>query len=154
MVRRRPGPAPQTSKREQFARLIARGIPNAEACRLVGVNRRTGTRWRFGREITGSSGQKLHYPAMINTRKREISPRYLSEDERVRIADLDRAGHSVRAIAASWHATRRRSAGSCGATPIRSAGSTGHSPRNGSLRTGGPGQDGASCGTTRCCASS
>ena len=26
---------------------------------------------------------------MINTRKREISPRYLSEEERVRIADLD-----------------------------------------------------------------
>jgi len=36
---------------------------------------------------------------VINTRKREISPRYLSEDERVRIADLDRAGHTVRAIA-------------------------------------------------------
>jgi transposase, IS30 family len=99
MVRGRPGPAPQTSKREQFGRLIARGVPNAEACRLVGVNRRTGTRWRFGREITSSSGEKLHYPAVISTRKREISPRYLSEDERVRIADLDRAGQGVRAIA-------------------------------------------------------
>ena len=99
MVRGRPGPAPQTSKREQFARLIARGVPNAEACRLVGINRRTGTRWRFGREITSSSGQKLHYPAVIDTRKREISPRYLSEDERVRIADLDRSGRAVRAIA-------------------------------------------------------
>ncbi len=37
---------------------------------------------------------------MINTRTREISPRYLSEDERVRIADLQRHGRSVRAIAA------------------------------------------------------
>lgn len=36
---------------------------------------------------------------MINSRKREISPGYLSEDERVRIADLDRAGRGVRAIA-------------------------------------------------------
>lgn len=99
MVRGRPGPAPQTSKREQFARLITRGVPSAEACRLVGINRRTGTRWRLGREITSSSGQKLHYPAVINTRKREISPRYLSEDERVRIADLDRAGCGVRVIA-------------------------------------------------------
>jgi IS30 family transposase len=99
MVRGRPGPAPQTSKREQFGRLIARGVPNAEACRLVGVNRRTGTRWRFGREITSSSGEKLHYPAVINSRKRVISPRYLSEDERVRIADLDRAGRGVRVIA-------------------------------------------------------
>ncbi|MDQ2811374.1 MAG: helix-turn-helix domain-containing protein [Actinomycetota bacterium] len=31
--------------------------------------------------------------------RREISPRYLSEDERVRIADLRRAGDGVRAIA-------------------------------------------------------
>ncbi len=36
---------------------------------------------------------------MINARKREISSRYLSEDERVRIADLQRAGRGVRAIA-------------------------------------------------------
>jgi IS30 family transposase len=40
MARGRPGPAPQTAKREQFARLIARGISNAEACRIVGVNPR------------------------------------------------------------------------------------------------------------------
>jgi transposase, IS30 family len=100
MVHGRPGPAPQTAKREQFARLIGRGVPNAEACRLVGINRRTGTRWRFGRSITGSRGRRLHYSAVINTRKREISPRYLSEDERVPIADLVRQGLGVRVIAA------------------------------------------------------
>lgn len=96
----RPGAAPQTAKREWFARLIARGVPNAEACRIVGINRRTGTRWRHGREITSISGRRLHYPPVIQTRKAEISPRYLSEDERVRIADLHRAGHTVRSIAA------------------------------------------------------
>lgn len=37
--------------------------------------------------------------AVINVRKREISPRYLSEDEGVRIADLHRAGNGFRAIA-------------------------------------------------------
>jgi IS30 family transposase len=99
MVGGRPGPAPQATKRELFARLIGRGVPNAEACRLVGINRRTGTRWRFGRSITSSSGRRLHYPAVMSTRKREISPRYLSEDERVRIADLGRQGLGVRAIA-------------------------------------------------------
>jgi IS30 family transposase len=98
MVHHRPGPAPQTTKREQFARLIGRGVPNAEACRVVGINRRTGTRWWFGRSITSSGGRRLHYPAVINTRKREISPRYLSEEERVRIADLERQGLGVRAI--------------------------------------------------------
>lgn len=100
MARGRPGPAPQTAKREQFARLIARGTSNAEACRIVGVNPRTGKRWRHGRTITSSSGARLHCPPVVTTRKREISPRYLSEEERVRMADLRRDGLAVRAIAA------------------------------------------------------
>ncbi|WAX57644.1 IS30 family transposase [Jatrophihabitans cynanchi] len=37
---------------------------------------------------------------MVNAPSREISPRYLYEDERVRIADLRRSGLSMRAIAA------------------------------------------------------
>ncbi|HJT03256.1 MAG TPA: IS30 family transposase [Pseudonocardiaceae bacterium] len=98
--RGRPGSAPQTEKREQFARLIAQGVSNSQACRIVGVNRRTGKRWRHGRTITSSHGKRRHYPPVINVRKREISSRYLSEDERVRIADLDRAGRGVRQIAA------------------------------------------------------
>ncbi|HEY5985537.1 MAG TPA: IS30 family transposase [Streptosporangiaceae bacterium] len=96
----RPGPAPQTAKREQYAALIARGVSFSEACRLVGINRRTGKRWRHGRTITSSNGQRLHYPPVVGVkRKREISARFLSEDERVRIADLRRAGEGVRAIA-------------------------------------------------------
>ena len=98
MVHGRPGVAPQTAKREWFARLIARGVSNAEACRIVGVNPRTGKRWRLGRTITSSSGRRLDYPPVTAT-QREISPRYLSEDERVTIADLRRRGHTVRAIA-------------------------------------------------------
>lgn len=100
MVGGRPGPAPQTEKREQFARLIARGVSNAEACRVVGVNERTGKRWRHGREITSSSGRRLHYPPVITPREAAISARYLSEEERVRIADLRRAGCTLRSIGA------------------------------------------------------
>jgi transposase-like protein len=99
MARGRPGPAPQTAKREQFARLIARGTSNAEACRIVGVNARTGKRWRHGRTIISSSGARLHYPPVTSARKQLISERYLSEDGRVRIADLRRSGLGVRAIA-------------------------------------------------------
>jgi hypothetical protein len=44
MVHGRPGAAPQAAKREEYARLIARGVPSAEACRIVGVNPRTGSR--------------------------------------------------------------------------------------------------------------
>ena len=35
-------------KQERFARAIAQGVSNSEACRIVGINRRTGTRWRYG----------------------------------------------------------------------------------------------------------
>ena len=41
----------------------------------------------------------MHYLPVVGARKREISPRFLSEDERVRVADLRRAGLGVRAIA-------------------------------------------------------
>ena len=100
MAHGRPGAAPHAAKREWFARLIARGVSNAEACRVVGVNSRTGKRWLYGRTITSGSGRRLHYPPVINTRRAEISARYLAEDERVRIADLQRRGDTVRAIAA------------------------------------------------------
>ena len=99
MVHGRPGVAPQTEKREWFARLIAQGISSAEACRIVGVNPRTGRRWRLGRTITSGSGRRLHYPPVTSAPKPEISPRYLSEDERVTIADLRRRGSAVRVIA-------------------------------------------------------
>ena len=101
MGRRGPGALPQAEKREQFARLIAQGFNNSEACRIVGINRRTGKRWRHGRTITTRDGRKLHYAAVITTGavRREISPRYLSEDERVQIADLRQGGAGVRVIA-------------------------------------------------------
>src|SRR6516225_8726652 len=99
--RGRPGREPQVEKRERFSRLIGRGFSNSEACRIVGINRKTGKRWRHGRTITTRDGRKLHYPAVVTTGavRREISPRYLSEDERVQIADLRQAGAGVRAIA-------------------------------------------------------
>jgi uncharacterized protein YoaH (UPF0181 family) len=42
MVQGLPGRPPQAARREQFARLIARGISSAEACRIVGVHPKTG----------------------------------------------------------------------------------------------------------------
>src|SRR5437763_16313002 len=100
MGRRGPGALPQVEKREQFARLIAQGFNNSEACRIVGINRRTGKRWRHGRTITTRDGRKLHYPPVITKQKTEISDRYLSEDERGVISDLRRQKWTVRAIAA------------------------------------------------------
>jgi len=93
------GPEPLTAQRELFGRLISAGVSNSEACRTVGVNRKTGTRWRFGRSIPTSAGGDLHYPPVLSTRLEVVSPRYLSEDERGVIADLHRAGMSARLIA-------------------------------------------------------
>jgi transposase, IS30 family len=103
MGRRGPGALPQAGKREQYARLIAQGYNNSEACRIVGINRRTGKRWRHGRTITTRDGRKLHYAPVVAAGAgrgvREISDRYLSEQERVWIADLRQTGHGVRTIA-------------------------------------------------------
>jgi len=102
MGRRGPGALPQVEKREQYARLIAQGFSSLEACRIVGINPRTGKRWRHGRTITARDGRKLHYSPVITRGavvRREISDRYLSEQERVQIADLRAAGAGVRAIA-------------------------------------------------------
>ena len=59
-------------------------VPNAEACRIVGITWRTGTRWRHGRTITSCTGKSLHYAPVINTRKTEISPGTCPEDQWVR----------------------------------------------------------------------
>ena len=99
---RGPGALPQAEKREQYARLIGQGFSSLEACRIVGINPRTGKRWRHGRTITARDGRKLHYAPVITRGavvRREISDRYLSEQERVQIADLRAAGAGVRAIA-------------------------------------------------------
>ncbi len=98
--RGRRGPEPLAGQREWFAELIAAGVSNSEACRTVGVNRKTGTRWRYGRSIPAAGGGLLHYPPVLRPRDVVISVRYLSGQERVVIADLHRAGVSRRAIAA------------------------------------------------------
>ena len=100
MAGRGQGWGAQTEKREWFARLIARGFNNSEACRIVGVNRKTGKRWRHGRKEIAPDGSTRHYAPVINTRaEKAVSARYLSEDQRVAIADLRRSGMGVRAIA-------------------------------------------------------
>ena len=86
-------------KQEWFARVIAQGVSNSEACRIVGINRRTGTRWRHGRAILNTAGEPVHYPPVRLTAPTAPHPRYLSLTERTTIADLHRAGVGVRGIA-------------------------------------------------------
>ena len=82
-----------------FATLIARGVSSAQASRIVAINPRTGKRWRKGRKVVSSGGRVLEYAPVIAARA-EPSGRFLSQDERFRIADLRREGLSVRQVAA------------------------------------------------------
>lgn len=95
-----PAGGVQAEKQQRYVQLIAKGVSNAEACRLVGINRRTGTRWRYGRVVRDSAGVRVQYPPVMIKEPRPRSPRYLSEQERIRIADLLAAGTSMRGIAA------------------------------------------------------
>ena len=94
-----PGAQPLTSQRDQYRALMREGISNAAASRIVGVNRKTGHRWRYGRSVTTRTGEVRTYPAI--TRPADpVSTRYLSEAERISIADGLIHGLSLRMIAA------------------------------------------------------
>ena len=89
-----------TDVQERFGRLIAQGVSNAEACRIVGINRRTGTRWRYGRTVSNVAGEPVHYPSVCTSSPSAARhPRYLSVEERTAIADLHRERKSLRQIA-------------------------------------------------------
>lgn len=95
----RPGPLPDYAKREALEKLLLQGVSMSEAARKVGVNRKTAKRWRYGRTIPTFDGRVLHYaPVILLKPATPASPRYLSLDERIRIADLHRDGHSLRSI--------------------------------------------------------
>jgi transposase, IS30 family len=96
------GIAPDIEKREQYLALVSQGVSNSAACRTVGINRRTGTRWRYGRTVVNRAGVELVYEPIAD-KTRQVSARFLSEQERVRIADLLVLQHSIRAIAIQLH---------------------------------------------------
>ncbi|MFD5064677.1 hypothetical protein [Streptomyces sp. NPDC058394] len=41
-------------EREAYSQLMQQGLSNEEACRIVGINERTGLRWRNGRSVDRS----------------------------------------------------------------------------------------------------
>jgi transposase, IS30 family len=74
---------------DEYWKLILGGVPPVEACRQVGIGRKTGYRWR--NEAGGMP------PARVAEEVR--CSRYLSLLERQRIATLRERGHGVREIA-------------------------------------------------------
>jgi IS30 family transposase len=80
--------------------LRGRGWSIAAAAREVGVSRTAANNWARGYKVY-RNGQVVGGVAPLDRLAvREISSRYLSQDERIEIADLHHAGLSVRKIAA------------------------------------------------------
>lgn len=96
--RKSPGAKPLTSQRDEYRALMRQGLSNAAASRIVGVNRKTGHRWRYGRSVMTRTGEVRTYPA-ITSPAHPVSARYLSEAERISIADGLIHGLSLRMIA-------------------------------------------------------
>ena len=88
--RKSPGALPLTSQRDQYRALMQQGMSNAAACRAVGVNRKTGHRWRYGRAVTTRTGETRVYAAITGP-PALVSPRYLSEARR--LGDPPSRGH-------------------------------------------------------------
>ena len=97
--KRTPAGGVLAEKQQRYVQLIAQGVNNSEACRLVGIDRKTGNRWRYGRRVRNSAGALVIYPPVKIKQARPRSPRYLSEHERIKIADLLAAKTTVRGVA-------------------------------------------------------
>ena len=79
--------------------LRSRGWSILAAAREAGVSRTAGNNWSRGYK-TYRDGQVTGFvPALERLAVREISVRYLSQDERIQIADLRHAGLGIRQIA-------------------------------------------------------
>jgi IS30 family transposase len=76
------------------------GENNSAACRAVGINRKTGCRWLHGRTVQLVDGRDRTYPSILGSTP-AFSARFLSESERVAIADGLAHRLSIRSIAAS-----------------------------------------------------
>ncbi|MEU5397667.1 IS30 family transposase [Streptomyces tibetensis] len=84
-------------EREEYFRLMDQGLSSAEACKRVGINYRTGKRWRNGR---ATSGKDKARPPVLAVVPPEGPSRYLREADRIHIADRLREKATIRQIAA------------------------------------------------------
>jgi hypothetical protein len=84
-------------EREEYLRLVREGLSNRLACEVVGINARTGKRWRNGRNRSGRS--KGHHRS-LRWCPRAGPSRFLIEADRIHIADRLREMTPIRVIAA------------------------------------------------------
>lgn len=100
-VKKGPGRRPQSAKRQRFMELRARGWSIHAAAREAGVSRTSGANWARGYKTYRHGAVVGFVPPLDRLAVREVSRRFLSQDERFQIADLHRTGVSIRQIAAT-----------------------------------------------------
>lgn len=93
-----PGRRPMSQKRRQFLELLSEGVSLRAACIELGIGRSTGSIWKNGTTVRRKDGTVKVVPPLEPLALRMISPRFLSEQERIQIADLASRGHGPTAI--------------------------------------------------------
>ncbi|MFP3119985.1 IS30 family transposase [Streptomyces sp. Iso 434] len=103
---RKPGGGKLTRERAAYFELMEQGYSTRDAARIVGINLRTGKRWRNGWH-SPPNGQRP-VPPIYGTGPASVLPeaadspgtsRFLTESERIHIADRLREKASIRRIA-------------------------------------------------------
>ena len=92
----------KTSEQARYVELARQWLLNGEICKVLGISRRSGTKWRYGDTLRDSkTGRMYSYPpiADFNRPLPAVSLRYLSEEERITISALFRGKQSIRGIA-------------------------------------------------------
>lgn len=92
----------QEARRTRYFELVSSGMNFIQAAKAVGVSKRTGKVWRNGRGRSSGCDERAlvdWYRGDMDEPKK-IDGYYLSQDERIAIADGVRAGESIRSIAA------------------------------------------------------
>ncbi|GAA3134195.1 hypothetical protein GCM10020255_008790 [Rhodococcus baikonurensis] len=93
-----PGRRPQSAKRQRFMELRGRGGAFSRLPERSAYPKTTGNNWSRGYKTYRNGAAVGFVPALERLAVREISARFLSQDERIEIADRH-AGLSIRAIA-------------------------------------------------------
>src|SRR5215216_3770253 len=100
-IKKGPGRRPLSLARRRFMELIGEGWSVAAACREVGIGRTTAHNWRYGATVRRPDGTVKFVPPLEPLALRPISSRFLSEQERVQIADTASRGAGPTEIGAA-----------------------------------------------------
>ena len=97
--RGQPGSPPLSGKQQLYIRLVSEGMNNSAGCRAWASAGRPGPAGAMGRRPHRSGHVRTYASITRPPRRPAISAKFLSERERLAIADSLLAGESLRAIA-------------------------------------------------------